>query len=160
MWGFSPEKLIEETVRTLALSAHEKGLELTYHIASEVPASVAGDPAQVRQLLINLVGNAIKFTGAGDVSVKLTVDSTAGDELMLHYEVIDTGIGIPKDKQGMIFDSFVQADGSNTRQYGGTGLGLAICSKLVQLMNGQIWVESEPGLGSTFHFTVRVAARG
>jgi CheY-like chemotaxis protein len=153
---FAPEKLIEETVRTLALSAHEKGLELTYRLASGVPAMAVGDPASLRQILINLVGNAIKFTARGDVAVHVDVDSVTEDRLMLHFRVTDTGIGIPEDKLAMIFEAFVQADGSNTRQFGGTGLGLAICAKLVELLSGRIWVESEPGVGSTFHFTAMV----
>ena len=116
---------------------------------------VLGDCRALKQVLTNLIGNAIKFTEAGKASVKVDVHSVSADGSVLHIEVADTGIGIPVSRQGSIFDPFVQADGSTTRHYGGTGLGLAICSELVALMGGRIWVESEPGKGSSFHFTSR-----
>ena len=162
---FELETEIGETIRSLALPAHEKGLELTYQVTSEVPPWVLGDPQILRQTLLNLIGNAIKFTEQGEVVLRVSVNSgtragtkgdTQDDELvLLHFAVSDTGIGIPAGKLDKIFEAFVQADGSTTRVYGGTGLGLAICSSLVGLMGGTIWVESKPGQGSTFHFTGR-----
>src|SRR5262249_40211050 len=112
-----------------------------------------------RQILLNLVGNAVKFTDAGEVVVRVSSHPCAGDEALVHVSVADTGIGIPGDKQGMIFDAFSQADGSTTRRFGGTGLGLSISARLVTMMGGRIWVDSEPGRGSTFHFTIQVAVR-
>ena len=144
----------EETTRTLALKAHEQNLELICDIAPDVPEYVLGDVTRLRQILVNLLGNAIKFTRQGEVELKVKVDSKEGDQLRLHYAVRDTGIGIPLDKQILIFEAFSQADGSTTRQYGGTGLGLTISSRLVEAMHGKIWVESEVGKGSCFHFTV------
>ena len=154
---FELEAEIGETIRSLAVPAHEKGLELTYQVASGVSPWVKGDSRSLRQVLVNLVGNAIKFTEQGEVVLRVLPDSTRDDDdsVMLHFAVSDTGIGIPADKQEKIFAAFVQADGSTTRLHGGTGLGLAISSNLVELMGGKIWVESEPGKGSTFHFTAR-----
>jgi two-component system, sensor histidine kinase and response regulator len=166
---FDVRESLGDTLNTLALRAHQKGLELACHIAPDVPETVIGDPVRLRQILINLVGNAIKFTERGEVVVDVQMpdaqragsvsDGTSayasGSSCALHFSVRDTGIGIPADKQVMIFDAFAQADGSTTRRYGGTGLGLAISSRLVQRMGGQIWVESEPGKGSTFHFDAR-----
>ena len=152
---FSLDKVIEDTVKALALPAHEKGLELTYHVEPDVPETLLGDPNSLRQILVNLVGNAIKFTDEGEVAVLVQLHSVSQDDTALHFTVTDTGIGIPGDKVVSIFDAFVQVDGSSTRKYGGTGLGLAICSNLVDLMRGRIWVESEPGKGSAFHFTGR-----
>jgi CheY-like chemotaxis protein len=122
-----------------------------------VPDVVSGDPIRLRQILLNLIGNAIKFTSQGEVIVRAEAQEIAGREIPLHFQVIDTGIGIPEDKQGVIFEAFAQADGSSTREYGGTGLGLTISSRLVEMMGGKIWVESKPSQGSDFHFTVRVA---
>jgi len=147
---------VEETTRTLALKAHEQMLELICDVDPNVPEYVVGDVTRLRQILVNLLGNAIKFTKQGEVELKVKLDSKEGDRLRLHYIVRDTGIGIPSEKLKLIFDAFSQADGSTTRQYGGTGLGLTISSRLVQAMHGEIWVESEVGRGSCFHFTVCV----
>lgn len=152
-----------ETLRTLAHRADAKGLELAAHIAADVPDALIGDSGRLRQVVVNLVGNAIKFTERGEVVVEVTVGRPAGadSQLSLHFAVRDTGIGIAADKLDRIFNEFEQADGSTTRRYGGTGLGLAISRKLVRLMSGQIWVESDEGRGSTFHFTAvfEVASR-
>jgi signal transduction histidine kinase len=154
---FEPRQALEHTVNTLALTAREKGLDLSVHIASDVPATVIGDPRSLRQILLNLVGNAVKFTDQGSVMLAMRVESRDETGVLLHFWVTDTGIGIPASKQASIFDAFVQADGSFTRRHGGTGLGLAICSNLVTLMGGRIWVVSEVGNGSCFHFTARFA---
>lgn len=156
---FELETAVGETIRSLAVPAHEKGLELTYEVTCETIPWVDGDSQLLRQVLVNLIGNAIKFTDQGEVVLRVSLDSAAesDDRLLLHFAVSDTGIGIPANKQQGIFDAFVQADGSNTRQHGGTGLGLAISSSLVELMGGKLWVESEVGKGSTFHFTARFA---
>jgi signal transduction histidine kinase/HPt (histidine-containing phosphotransfer) domain-containing protein/ActR/RegA family two-component response regulator len=146
---------LEETRRTLEVRARQKGLDLTCNVSQEVPKILIGDPDRLRQIVVNLVGNAIKFTESGRVTVDVTIASEEGDRAELHFQVKDTGIGIPRGKQHRIFDAFTQADGSATRKYGGTGLGLSICSKLVGLMGGRIWVESEPGKGSAFHFVAR-----
>jgi two-component system, sensor histidine kinase len=146
---------LEETRRTLELRARQKGLDLTCNVSQEVPKILIGDPDRLRQIVVNLVGNAIKFTESGRVTVDVTIASEDGDRAELHFQVKDTGIGIPRGKQQRIFEAFTQADGSATRKYGGTGLGLSICSKLVGLMGGRIWVESESGQGSAFHFVAR-----
>lgn len=153
---FSLRECVGRALRTVAFSAHEKRLELTADIPPDVPDSVVGDPDRLRQILVNLAGNAIKFTDEGEVSVKVAVESVNDDEAVLHFLVRDTGIGVPEDKQTAVFESFSQADASTTRKYGGTGLGLAVSSMLVELMGGRIWMESEVGRGSTFHFTVRI----
>ncbi len=157
MVRFTPGDLLDEVAGTLALDAHKKQLELTCELAPEIPACVCGDRSRLRQVLLNLVGNAIKFTESGEVAVALTLDENCGDSVRLHFVVRDTGIGIPIDKQEEIFEAFKQADVSSTRRYGGTGLGLAICSQIVRLMGGRIWVKSEPGRGSQFHFAVLFA---
>ena len=146
---------LENMVKNLAFLAHKKGLELACRIARETPVALKGDPGRLRQIVVNLLGNAIKFTDKGEVVVTVDMDSETEDEVCLHFQVKDTGIGIPKDKQDSVFDLFTQADESTTRKYGGTGLGLSISSKLVEMMGGKIWVESEPGKGSIFHFTAR-----
>ncbi len=142
-------------IRLLAVQARKKGLELTLDARPEVPDDLVGDPGRLRQILTNLMANAIKFTERGEVSVEVRVDRQSEDDVILHFEVKDTGIGIPADKLGIIFDPFTQADGSTARKHGGTGLGLAICAQLVQMMEGRIWVESTVGLGSDFQFTAR-----
>jgi two-component system, sensor histidine kinase and response regulator len=153
---FAITENLEETAHGLALNAHQKGLELICDIDPSVPDLVFGDPARIRQVLVNLIGNAIKFTHQGEVAVTVAAQphDTAGPEVELHFAVRDTGIGITQDKQSEIFQAFTQADGSITRQYGGTGLGLTISKRLVEMMGGRIWVESEPGHGSIFSFTV------
>ncbi|WP_437481954.1 response regulator [Sorangium sp. So ce1014] len=179
---FDPSEIIGDAVKTLALRAHEKRLELAYDVGSDVPEALVGDPLRLRQVLVNLVSNAVKFTDAGEIVVRAEVDSRApvtaeedagadrqsapslyagealGDALVLHVRVIDTGIGVAPDKQRLVFDAFAQADGSTTRKYGGTGLGLTICARLVEMMGGKIWIESEVGKGSVFHFTLQVRA--
>ncbi|HEY3738317.1 MAG TPA: ATP-binding protein, partial [Bryobacteraceae bacterium] len=151
---FNLRDLIEQTLMGMAIRAHEKGLELVCEIRPEVPDWILADPTRIRQVLVNLIGNAIKFTSAGEVSVTLTKVSGAGP-LTLHWAVRDTGIGIPPQKQKAIFDAFAQADGSTTRRYGGTGLGLTISKRLVAAMGGDLGVESRPGEGSTFLFTIQ-----
>jgi len=152
---FNLRDLVEETARGLALRAHEKGLELICDVLQEVPEYVVGDITRVRQILLNLLGNAIKFTRQGEVELEVTLESEDAAQLRLHFSVRDTGIGIPQEKQKMIFDAFSQADGSTTRKFGGTGLGLTICARLVEAMQGEIWVESTPAKGSCFHFTAQ-----
>ncbi|HKX33432.1 MAG TPA: ATP-binding protein [Blastocatellia bacterium] len=152
---FELRRNVGETMRAMALRGQEKRLVLTYQVASEVPEMVIGDPIRLRQILINLVGNAIKFTEHGEVRLDVTTESRNGDEACLHFAIRDTGIGIPAEKQADIFKAFTQVDGSATRQYGGTGLGLTISMKLVAQMGGNLWVESEVGRGSIFHFTAR-----
>jgi len=139
-------------IKTLALRAQQKDLELTCHIPSEVPQAVVGDPSRLRQIIFNLLGNAIKFTEHGEVGLEVAVESKTKDRAQLHFTVRDTGIGIAPEKQKPIFEAFCQADGSTARRYGGTGLGLTISKQLVQVMGGRIWVESAVGRGSAFHF--------
>ena len=148
---------IENALRPLAVQVDRQGLELITDIAPDVPEAVAGDPVRFKQIITNLVGNALKFTERGHVVVAVRKDVT-GDNTTLHFSVTDTGIGIPIEKQAGIFEAFSQADGSTTRRFGGTGLGLAISSTLVALMGGRIWLESEPDVGSTFHFTLALEA--
>ncbi len=151
---FSLRDCVGNTMNTLAVHAHSKGLELAQRILPDVPDAMFGDPGRLRQILVNLVGNALKFTEKGEVTVLVEVESEADAEARLHFSVVDTGPGIPADMQDKIFKAFEQVDGSMTREHGGTGLGLAISSQLVKLMNGRIQLESEEGKGSTFHFTV------
>jgi two-component system, sensor histidine kinase and response regulator len=153
---FSLRDALEETLRSLALRAHEKGLELAASIAPDLPEVLVGDPVRVRQVIVNLVSNAIKFTERGEVIVEVRSLARTDREIDVEVSVRDTGIGIPKDKLGLVFESFTQADSSITRSYGGTGLGLTIASQLVGRMGGEIRVESEPGVGSTFTFSVRL----
>jgi len=151
--GFNFRDTVEDAIRVLALRAHHKGLELACDIRPEVPQALAGDPLRLRQVVVNLVGNAIKFTDRGEVVLRVQPESQLDGEVRLHFSVTDTGIGIPPEKRKLIFEAFSQADNSTTRRYGGTGLGLAISQQLVELMGGRIWVESYAGQGSTFHFT-------
>ncbi|MEO8451760.1 MAG: response regulator, partial [Gemmatimonadota bacterium] len=140
-------------LKLLAARAHAKGLELAYDIGADVPTAVFGDPGRLRQIITNLVGNAIKFTEGGEVVLTVSAETQTDLDAILRFSVADTGIGVPAEQQAAIFRPFVQADGSSTRLYGGTGLGLAISANLVALLGGRIWMESEIGKGSTFHFT-------
>jgi PAS domain S-box-containing protein len=158
---FDLRDTIDDTVATLAMRAHKKGLELADHVAADVPGALSGDPHRLCQVVVNLIGNAIKFTERGEVVLRVDVRSQTDEEVCLHFAVSDTGIGIAPDQQQKLFKAFSQADTSTTRKYGGTGLGLAISARLVQMMGGKIWLESLVGGGSTFHFTARFApARG
>jgi two-component system, sensor histidine kinase and response regulator len=152
---FKLRDMLADAMKPLGIRAHRKGLELVTHVPADVPDALVGDPTRLRQILLNLAGNALKFTDRGEVEVSAVVEARADSELTLHFSVRDTGIGIPKEKQKLIFESFTQVDGSMTRKHGGTGLGLTISARLTEMMGGRIWVESEPGQGSTFHFTVR-----
>jgi two-component system, sensor histidine kinase and response regulator len=158
---FNLRDTLDDLLTLLSLSAHRKGLELACSILPGVPDGVIGDPARLRQILINLIGNAIKFTAQGEVVVRVEVDEQSEDEsgVLLHFSVSDTGLGVPAEKQQTIFEAFTQADTSMTRKYGGTGLGLAISSRLVAMMGGRMWVQSEPGKGSTFQFNARLGVQ-
>jgi signal transduction histidine kinase/CheY-like chemotaxis protein len=153
---FNLRDCLEATLRTVSLRADEKGLELLCEVAADVPEVVTGDVTRLRQVIVNLVGNAIKFTSEGEVALRVQCDEQEGPTLLLHFTVVDTGIGIPTEKQKIIFNPFTQADASTTRRYGGTGLGLTISTRLVEMMNGRIWVASEIGRGTEFHFTARL----
>lgn len=150
---FSLRKVVGDTIKTLGVRAHEKGIELVGHVAQDVPDGVIGDPLRLRQVIVNLVGNAIKFTEVGEVVVNVESELGDGNQVRLLFSVRDTGIGIHAHHQQLIFEAFTQADASSKRRFGGTGLGLAISSRLVHLMGGHLWVESNPGKGSTFRFT-------
>jgi len=147
---------LESALKTVAVRADEKGLELLCDVAPEVPEQVRGDSTRLRQVLLNLVGNAIKFTERGEVAVRVQIEAFEGREYLLRFTVADTGIGIPSEKQELIFEPFSQADSTTTRKYGGTGLGLTISTRLVEMMGGKMWVESEMGRGTQFHFTLRL----
>jgi CheY-like chemotaxis protein len=153
---FGPVELLRDIVKGIEVLARTKNLDLRYSAGNAMPERLLGDPVRLRQVLINLIGNAIKFTDRGSVEVEMAASTLAerpAGETELRIAVRDSGIGIPQDKQKLIFEPFRQADGSTSRRFGGTGLGLAICARLVELMRGRIWVESEPGSGSTFCFT-------
>ncbi len=162
---FDLRKTLDQTFKSLAVRAAQKGLELIGQIDSEVPDHIVGDPVRVTQIVVNLIGNAIKFTDHGEVFVRVTrIQPALGEfgsdnEVSLGFHVKDTGIGIPEEKQKLIFEAFTQADFSSTRKYGGTGLGLSISSQLVNMMGGRIWVESQPNIGSTFSFTAKFGVR-
>jgi two-component system, sensor histidine kinase and response regulator len=153
---FNLQDLVASALRALAVRASQKGLEIVSNTRSGVPERVFGDAGRLRQILVNLVGNSIKFTQQGEIVVRINVESQQNEDIVLHFSVQDTGIGIAPEKQKTIFEAFTQADSSMTRKYGGTGLGLTIASRLVQMMSGKIWVESALGKGSTFHFTARL----
>jgi two-component system, sensor histidine kinase and response regulator len=157
--SFGLRESLRQTLKTLAIRAEEKGLTLRVRVDPEVVDVVAGDPARLRQIIVNLVSNAIKFTSSGEVALSVRREPPKASQrpqtVMLRFTVSDTGIGIPRERQKEIFSAFTQADASTTRQYGGTGLGLTICSRLTKLLGGEIWVESEPGKGSSFHFTAQ-----
>ena len=152
--SFDLHRLVSETLKTMSLRAHEKNIELVSEVLPEVPTHTLGDPSRIRQVLTNLVGNAIKFTENGEIALRVTQSARHGNTATVHFSVRDTGIGIAAEKQQLIFDAFAQEDSSTTRKYGGTGLGLSISRRLVNLMGGEIWLESELGQGSTFHFSV------
>jgi PAS domain S-box-containing protein len=157
---FDARECIETTLRMLVVRAEEKELELLCDIAPEVPNVIRGDPTRLRQILFNLIGNAIKFTAEGQVVISAEIERVENGICVLHFIVADTGIGIPEDKQKSIFDAFAQADSSTTREFGGTGLGLTITSQLVAMMGGEIWVNSAPGKGAEFHFTIKAGESG
>jgi two-component system, sensor histidine kinase and response regulator len=150
---FNLRDSLGNAMKSLALRAHEKGLELALDVQHDVPEKLIGDPGRLRQIVINLTGNAIKFTARGEVVVRVAIGEWSDTDVHLHVVVTDTGIGITAEQQAKIFQPFTQADGSTTRKFGGTGLGLTISARLIELMDGKIWVESEPGHGSQFHFT-------
>ena len=154
---FSLHRILDQTVQVLTVRASGKGIVFSCRVAPEVPDALVGDQVRLRQVLLNLAGNGIKFTESGEVTVSVRVESQEAEEACLEFAVQDTGIGIPHSDLDNIFRPFTQADSSTTRRFGGTGLGLTICSSLVRMMGGRIWVESEPGHGSTFYFTVRMA---
>ena len=152
---FDLRTTLENAIAPLVVKAHDKRLELICRIKPDVPTALEGDPVRLRQIVVNLAGNAIKFTEKGEVVIAVDLEKETDQRITLHFSVSDTGVGIASDKMSTIFESFHQADGSVTRQYGGTGLGLAISKQLSELMNGRIWLESEEGKGSTFHFTAQ-----
>jgi len=154
---FDLRESLGETMKALSFRAQQKGLELIYEIQPDVPEALVGDPGRIRQILVNLLGNAIKFTQKGEIYLSVEEESQADGAAVLHFSVRDTGVGVPAEKQEKIFEAFSQADGSMTRKFGGTGLGLSISKRLVELMGGRIWMESPPRGGSTFHFVVRLA---
>ncbi|HET7106306.1 MAG TPA: response regulator [Candidatus Acidoferrum sp.] len=156
---FELRESLGETMKSLSHRAHQKGIELIYDVQPDVPETLVGDPGRIRQIIVNLVGNSIKFTEHGEIFVTVEMESETPQAARLHFAIKDTGVGIPADKQSKIFEAFSQADGSMARRYGGTGLGLTICTRLVELMDGRIWVESEPGKGSTFHFLISLAVQ-
>jgi CheY-like chemotaxis protein len=152
---FDLRDLLANTMRALAPRAHLRNLELAYDVDPDVPDRLVGDANRFRQVLLNLIGNAIKFTASGEVVVRIDCTSPTSDSVLLRCDVADTGIGIEAEKQTLIFEAFTQSDTSTTRNYGGTGLGLTICAQLIEMMGGAIWVNSELGRGSTFSFTAR-----
>jgi signal transduction histidine kinase/DNA-binding response OmpR family regulator len=156
---FELRESLGETMKALSYRAHQKGLELIYEVQADVPEMFVGDPGRIRQIIVNLVGNSIKFTERGEIFVSVDKESETAATVRLHFAIKDTGVGIPADKQSKIFEAFSQADGSMARKYGGTGLGLTICTRLVAMMEGRIWVESELGKGSTFHFLLSLAVQ-
>jgi two-component system, sensor histidine kinase and response regulator len=156
---FDVRETVGDAAKLLALRAAEKGIELACHITPDVPEILVGDAGRLRQVLLNVLGNAVKFTSVGEVVLRVDVETTKADRVTLHFAVTDTGIGIPPEKQRQIFSAFTQADSSTTRRYGGTGLGLAIVLRLVELMGGRLWLESTEGRGSTFFFTATFELR-
>jgi two-component system, sensor histidine kinase and response regulator len=151
--AFGLRERLDDACRPFSFAAADKGVKLEWAVSENVPDALVGDSWRLAQVITNLLGNALKFTPAGEVRLNVSALSCTPYRATLHFSVEDTGIGIPASKQGVIFEAFTQADGSMSRKYGGTGLGLAICSRLVEKMGGRIWVESEPGVGSAFHFT-------
>ncbi|KAB2840397.1 MAG: diguanylate cyclase, partial [Burkholderiales bacterium] len=158
--AFDARESIGEVLALMRPQAEKKGLALHAHLDPRLPERIVSDPLRMRQVLTNLLANAIKFTETGEIQLEVEVEDREAQELGLHFRVKDTGIGIAEDRLQSIFSSFVQADGSITRRYGGTGLGLAICARLAEILGGSVWAESKLGLGSTFHCTLRVRAAG
>ena len=154
---FNLDELVGNTMKSLALEAHRKNLELAFHVDPELPSVLVADAVRLRQVLVNLVGNAVKFTKTGEVEVRARLETRSAEQVKVHFTVRDTGIGIPPETQSRLFRPFVQADSSTTRQFGGTGLGLAISKRIVELMGGDIWIDSAPDAGCTFHFTLHCA---
>jgi PAS domain S-box-containing protein len=153
--NFNLRKTVEEALSTVAVLAHKKRLEVLLQVSRDIPVKVTGDAVRLQQVLVNLLGNAIKFTEKGEIVLHVGIETEGETEVELHFSIRDTGIGIPKDKEGLLFNPFEQVDGSNSRKYGGTGLGLSICKELVKLMNGRIWFTTKPGEGSVFQFTAK-----
>jgi signal transduction histidine kinase len=151
---FNLRENLEETVKAMAVRAQQKTIELAFETQPTVPDWVIGDAPRLRQIVVNLLDNAMKFTSRGKVALAVSLEAATGNRVTLHFAVRDTGIGIAPEKQALIFEAFSQADASNTRAFGGTGLGLTICARLVAAMEGRIWVDSSLGQGSCFHFTV------
>ena len=156
---FELREQLDRFMRTLAFRAKEKGLTLRCDVTPDVPDHLIGDWMRLQQVLINLVGNALKFTEEGRVIVTVDMEERTDDEALLHITVADTGIGVPPDRQAAIFEAFTQADGSTARSHGGTGLGLTISRRFVEMMGGRLWLESLPQRGSTFHFTLKIGVR-
>ena len=156
---FDIRKTLDQTFKSLAVRADQKGIELISRLEPDVPELIIGDPVRLTQIIVNLIGNAIKFTEKGEIVVHVKNDKQEPEQVMLSFAVTDSGIGIPDDRQKAIFEAFTQADGSSTRKYGGTGLGLSISSQLVNMMGGEIWVTSKMGEGSTFGFTAKCGFR-
>ena len=157
--GFEPRRVIGDACKPFVISAAAKGVSVSWGIQPETPDILIGDSGRLTQILVNLLSNAVKFTERGAVNLQVRPEECSNGQARLHFLVEDTGIGVPPEKLGMIFHPFTQADGSTTRKYGGTGLGLTICARLVEMMQGRIWVESQPGSGSTFHFTAQLETR-
>jgi two-component system sensor histidine kinase/response regulator len=157
---FSLSELVEDTMKTIAVAAHKKGLEIAFQVDPESPAALIGDAVRLRQVLLNLASNAIKFTKQGEVVVDVKLEAISGTSVKVHVAVSDTGVGIPVETQQRLFQPFEQADSSTARQFGGTGLGLAISRRIAEMMGGEIWLESAPGVGSTFHFTALLEVAG
>ena len=153
---FDLVELTENLIDSFAAAARAKGIELALHVDVNMPTGLRGDPSRLRQILNNLVSNAIKFTQQGEVIVRASRVEDTADDVLVRFEVVDTGIGIPSETQGRLFQPFVQAEGSTSRRFGGTGLGLVIAARLVEQMGGEIGFESAPGKGSNFHFTARL----
>jgi CheY-like chemotaxis protein len=153
-YGFSFRESIDMSLKGFHHSARCKGLVFSCEISQEIPENLIGDPIRLRQILINIVGNAIKFTEKGGVSIDIAAESKTEDLVIVNFCVKDTGVGVEENKQKVIFEAFMQGDSSTTRKYGGTGLGLAICSRLLSMMNGKIWLESKGGVGSSFYFSI------
>jgi signal transduction histidine kinase len=158
--NFSLRESLAQTLKPLSIRAHQKGLDFNWSVAPQVVDLLAGDPVRLGQVVVNLVGNAVKFTNRGGVTVSVQREFQDGEHMTLGFTVADTGIGVPMERQKEIFTSFTQADNSTTRKYGGTGLGLTISHRLTEMLGGRIWVESEPGKGSSFHFTARFGIAG